>query len=341
MLRSLLSTHYYLKDESHAMNALIANKCEKEVLDSIIIIADFLNVSDSVRIEKLANKEGGLVEWYQTLSYSDQIATLTLLVAIIGCYFTASPRKLNSQIKNKELNNKNIELDNVKKELEIKKLRVELGEKIKELNDDYSKTERQLDISEDERFSELKDLCLKALQKNTKLRRKQANFYGNLINCNKVKAVGFASYDENIRPLSEEKIVVSENFGDFLLDTDEDFEVIENAKIAIISPILTKNRSKWRGYLVDHDIIIKFYMKDKGFKKDIDDKIINFKSGSTINVVLTIKTKYDEFGEEVSKTYEVETVLEYTVDSKLFERIQGINYKPNKKEKGKQQKFDF
>src|SRR4051812_43717619 len=53
-----LELHYYLRNNSHAMNAFIRNKCEAEALAAFSYIAERLGIE--LAIESVAHEEGGL-----------------------------------------------------------------------------------------------------------------------------------------------------------------------------------------------------------------------------------------------------------------------------------------
>lgn len=339
MQKHYISTHYYFDDKTHSMDAFVLNKCDKEILESILIFAEALKLKDDLKLEKLANEEGGLIDWYQALVYTDKIATAGFLVACIAAYFTVFPRKSKPSKEIETLTIKNLELDNKKKTLEISNLEeINLG--LKELNEEY-KHQEPPDLSKDKRFEELKTLFLKTLHKNIKLRRSQSNFYQKLLDYNKVQSVGFASYDAKQTVITDEKIIERKDFNNFILETSEDVEVKENVKIMIASPNLLPRKNKWRGYLIDDELNIQFSMLDKDFQNDINNGVINFANGSTIVAVLIVTTKFDEFGDETSKNYQVETVLNYSIDKTLVDTLQGKKYKFNKKQIENQQDFDF
>lgn len=57
-LAEKLELHYYLSNGSHAMDAIVRNKCETEVLAIIQEISNSLGFQ--VNIESVAYQEGGL-----------------------------------------------------------------------------------------------------------------------------------------------------------------------------------------------------------------------------------------------------------------------------------------
>lgn len=109
--------HYYLKDNSHAMNAFIRNKAEKNFLEAIKRIGELLD--NELQIETEAYQEGGLKEiiiiggltfgGYLSPSIND----------IITYFATRDTQSEELDNKIKEATLKNLELDSKKKELEI------------------------------------------------------------------------------------------------------------------------------------------------------------------------------------------------------------------------------
>ena len=112
--------HYYLKDKSHAMNAFVRNKAEKDFLEAVKRIGELLD--SELQIETEAYQEGGLIE---ILTFSGFVIDRVLnylspaLNDIITHYATRNTQSDKLDDKIKELTIKNLELDTKKKELEI------------------------------------------------------------------------------------------------------------------------------------------------------------------------------------------------------------------------------
>ena len=159
--------HYYLKDKSHAMNAFVRNKAEKDFLEAVKRIGDLLD--SELKIETEAYQEGGLIEILAivlpTLHYLSPA-----LNDIITHYATRDTQAETLDKKIKEATLQNLELDNQQKTLEIeeqieKKLNDKLVQKYisnfyKKI-DAYEKVEkigyRNLENDEDEYIVERKD----------------------------------------------------------------------------------------------------------------------------------------------------------------------------------------
>ena len=159
--------HYYLKDNSHSMNAFVRNKAEKDFLEAIKRIGGLLD--SELKIETEAYQEGGLIEILAivlpTLHYLSPA-----LNDIITHYATRDTQAETLDKKIKEATLQNLELDNQQKTLEIeeqieKKLNDKLVQKYisnfyKKI-DAYEKVEkigyRNLENDEDEYIVERKD----------------------------------------------------------------------------------------------------------------------------------------------------------------------------------------
>lgn len=159
--------HYYLKDNSHSMNAFVRNKAEKDFLEAIKRIGGLLD--SELKIETEAYQEGGLIEILAivlpTLHYLSPA-----LNDIITHYATRDTQAETLDKKIKEATLQNLELDNQQKTLGIeeqieKKLNDKLVQKYisnfyKKI-DAYEKVEkigyRNLENDEDEYIVQRKD----------------------------------------------------------------------------------------------------------------------------------------------------------------------------------------
>jgi hypothetical protein len=108
--------HYYLKDNSHAMNAFVRNKAEKDFLEAVKSIGELLD--SELKIETEAYQEGGLKEviiiggivfGFLSPSIND----------IITHYATRDTQEEALDKKINEARLTNLELDNQQKRLEL------------------------------------------------------------------------------------------------------------------------------------------------------------------------------------------------------------------------------
>lgn len=199
--------HYYLKNNSHSMNAFVRNKAEKDFLEAIRRIGELLD--SELKIETEAYQEGGLIE---ILTFSGFIIDRALnylspsLNDIITHYSTRNTQAEKLDIKIKQETLKSLKLDNTKKE-------IELQEQIdKKLND-------------------------KLTQKYI------SNFYKKIDSYEKIEKIGYRSLEHN----KEEYIVEKKDFKSFILHDDITILEDDDATIEIISPVLKEGKYNWRG----------------------------------------------------------------------------------------------
>ena len=172
--------HYYLKDNSHAMNAFVRNKAEKDFLEAVKRIGELLD--SELKIETEAYQEGGLIE---TLAFSGFVIDRVLnylspaLNDTITHYATRDTQVEALDKKIKEATLKNLELDNQQKELEI---------------------EEQID----------KKLNDKLVQKYI------SNFYKKIDSYDKVEKIGYKSVEKD----GIEYIVERKDFKNFILSSN-------------------------------------------------------------------------------------------------------------------------
>ncbi|WP_201578554.1 hypothetical protein [Psychrobacter okhotskensis] len=335
-----LETHYYFYDDSHSMDALIKNKCDKALLNLVYEVNKELGWFKNLNVEVLPSSEGGLVELFKFMATPegyDLFNTSLAFLALVSSRIPPQPRESKLDIEGKELAIEGQKIDNANKQLdnEIKKADLDnkkykkalLKAKLSEIKERDKKTE---DIKDE--VDNLKEDIYNLLIENFQIRKNLSSFYKNLIDYEKVKAIGYTPYDRIFNPITPEKKVERNSFSDFVIDLDEYEEIDENAKIYIFSPSLVSGRYKWRGLYEKEDKIIDFSMNDKEFKEYVENGTIIFKNGSTIKALLNIKIKLDISGDETSRTYSVETVLEYSHGTGYTETIQGKNYKAKRKD---------
>ena len=206
-LKTKFELHYYLKDNSHAMNAFVRNKAEKDFLEAVKRIGELLD--SELKIETEAYQEGGLIE---TLAFSGFVIDRVLnylspaLNDIITYYATRDTQAEALDKKIKEATLQNLELDNQQKKFEIEE-QIE-----KKLND-------------------------KLVQKYI------SNFYKKIDAYEKVEKIGYRSLEND----EDEYIVERKDFKNFILHDDTTMSEDEDAMIEIISPVLKEGKYNWRG----------------------------------------------------------------------------------------------
>lgn len=302
-LAEKLELHYYLSDGSHAMDALVRNKCETEVLAIIQEVSNSLGFQ--INIESVAYQEGGLKEIWQLIGRNNN--QITLLLAIIVLIFSRIPLSDHEQ---DGLTKEATKLTIEEKKLSIEKLK-------REFNDGEVKKETI-------------NAASNAIDCNLKVAARKSNFYKNLANYEKVTGIGIVPLDRDNRPTTNENFVSRSDFRKFIIFTNDlPTEIIEDAQIEIISPVLKEGNYKWKG--VYQGDAISFSMTDAEFKNSVLREEISFQHGSVIECVLNIHRKFDEVGDVVITGYSVVTVVQKTDGVTSFETGQGKRFKAHKK----------
>ena len=310
-ISSKFELHYFFNDNSHTMDAVIRNKCEKELLNIFKQVSYIFDIP--INIESEAIKEGGVKErWNLFGRNAKQITAIsTLIIAITGVVslFSASERNdlkktdLNLSIQNRQLENKILKAK-------------------------FSK----IDISS-VNIEEMKDYIVIA-NNDIKIIKYKSNYYSNLENCDKVTQINFKALDNKNKKIGDERIVKKEDFHKFILKTDDlPSEKDNEAIIEIVSPVLKKRNFKWKGIYQEEPI--SFDMKDVNFKNSVIQGY-TFKNGTFIKCVLEKSRKLDESGEIEISGYAVSRVIEISNDIETIKTPQGKKYIHKKEFKDKQ-----
>lgn len=292
--------HYFLKDGSHSMDAVVRNKCEREVIAIFFEVAR--QIGAEISLETFAHEEGGLKELWRAIGRSNN--QLVLIVAIVTLIFARFP------IVDTEMD----ALEKEAKRLEIEKLRLE----IEKLEEGEQSSERTQDVAES---------MVKKLQGNGKIAVRRSNYYRLLVDYPEVEAVGYMASAQAPKP---EQVVVRQDFALFVLSTDRlPTEVDEDALIEVFAPVLVEGGYHWRGYYMGR--AISFVMGDAQFKDAIVAREVQFRYGTKIRCVLNIHRKFDELGEVAVTGYTVATVLDQAeAGSDFVETQQGRRYRYTK-----------
>jgi hypothetical protein len=302
--------HYFFRDESHQMDAVVRHKCEGELLKIVGEISNVLHVQFNPQTE--AYIEGGLKEIW-SFAKSNQY--------ILGVFTGVLINVLSNQI------NIDRELANLQKE----SLRLEIQEK--KLNIDRLKKESE--SGDKELLSAISGDLIYILNNEYRVIRSRSDFYANLFGYHRIIKISGQQLDFNNQPVSEPEIVEREQFKNFILSTDElPKEIDESATIEVISPVLKRGKFKWRG--IYDNASIDFYMKDSDFKNSIYHQQVSFTSGVSLKCVLEITKKMNEIGEIYVSNYTVITVISYHFGEATVETRQGRSYFRNKKNRENQ-----
>lgn len=301
-----LELHYYFNDNSHTMDALIRNKCEAELLALINEVKNSLGFDFSLDAEAL--REGGLINKWKALGENQAqiqiILTIILIIIGLATLYQSKDDEIDIELK---------KLDREEKLLNIEKLKRELAE-----GNTNDKTVKESAIS---------------INNDFKILTRKSNLYKQLDSYEKITKLGINALTIDDKPIQPEKIIPKADFYKYILSTNDlPVEVVEDAEIEIISPVLREGKYKWKGIYQDEPI--SFHMADTEFKNDVLSKKVSFQHGTIILCVLKICRELDETGEIVVKAvngYTVNTVISKIDDEKISETSQGRRYKLSKK----------
>lgn len=295
---NVLEIHYWLQNDSHTMDAIVENKCEREILEIIKEIANIYSIE--IRIETEPTAEGGLKKWLTIISKEENAKakiTTTIIVALLTVLLTTPIAKVTEKIIDKLFEDTELQdLEKEKLKLEIEKLKDEAEVRNQQVNN------------------------------NSLIKKRKSNFYETLDQYSKITKVSFVSTSENKIKLSDEKTVHKNEFKNFVLVND-DLEPIEleSEVIEIIAPVLKKGKYKWIGYY--NGDIISFNMQSNEFKILVQKGEIEFKNGSSINCSLNIRKKIDNEGLEKVVGYDVVRVNHYFQNDKPVETSEGKKHR--------------
>lgn len=312
-----LEVHYYLANEEHSMDAIVRNKCEAELLAIFKEVCATFDID--LPVETLAYQEGGLKEIWKFLGENGvqiqtTLAIFTLVLTIAGIVLSRIPvSDMEKDQREKELAKLSIE----EKKLSIEEKRLAI-QKLKN------------EMASGEVAAETINQGARAAAQNLKVHARKSNFYKLLDQYEKVTGVAFSPLGQDDQPVAKERFVPRADFKNHILLTNElPVEAVENAIIDIISPVLKGGNYHWKG--VYQGKPINFAMTDTEFKNSVLRKDVSFQHGSSIECVLQVSRKLDEFGEVIITGYSVPTVIQKVDGEQKFETSQGRRYKAHKK----------
>lgn len=298
-----LELHYYLKNNSHQINALVRNRCEAELLAIIYEVAVVLDIEATVIAEAI--KEGGFREFWQLIK--GNASALTVILIVVQILITTAPLVLESE--KEELENELNRLQIEEAKLNIEKLRIEI-----------KKSEPNLQTAAK---------ATAHLSQNLKIIKRKSNFYSILGTYLDVSQVGFNVLNNNFTSVRDERNVLRKDFQKFVLRSNKLKAEELEADIEIVSPVLKEGRYKWKG--IYEDQLINFDMLDLAFRDMVLMDNIPFQHGSSILGVLRISRELDEVGDVKTTGYAVTTVIEKKDYSSTYETQQGKSYRQAKK----------
>lgn len=290
---SKLQFHYWFSDKTHTMDALVYNKCERELLELTRAVSKLCGVS--IKMETEPSGKGGLKTWLTLLPKTPR-KTPALKVALVqvgvALQLTAPSNNISESI--------DALLANLLADQEGEELPRELREQA---------------------ITQLRQECLRLqpyLEQNSVVRKRKSNFYTLLQKYSKVKSFSVALADDGRKPIAAEQQVMREAFKAFTIKSNAVApQLIEQAQVEIISPVLVKGNHKWRGMYQGGPI--SFVMKSDDFMTMVQSGKVEFKSGSSISCRLQIEKRMNSVGVERIVGYTILGVHSYTENGKTTE----------------------
>ncbi len=289
--------HYLFSDKTHTMDALVHNKCERELLELTKMIAKICGHTIQMEIEP--SGKGGLKSWLTLTDRSPKktsAAKMVLLNTLVAASVVTPHHTSTHEITNTLF-------DSIL--AEIQRNEVEHEHRTKEI------------------------ILLKAeaanliplLDQNTVIKKRRSNFYDLLRKYQKVKSISITLTDDSKKLITEEQFVIRDAFKSFIINSDKvAAQVVENAQIEIISPVLVSGRHKWKGMY--NGVAISFTMKSDDFMSMVQSGKVEFKSGSTITCTLEMEKKINGVGIERIMGYNILAVGGYSESGKTIETVE-------------------
>lgn len=300
---SKLEIHYFLKDCSHSMDAIVRNKCEAEFLAIAYELIEELGFDITLNAEAL--KEGGIRDVWNFLGRNN--AQIALIISVISLVYSLYPKTDSELI---SLQKEDLRLSIKERELIISKLSKEL----------YHDKVTQDSV----------ESVVKLANHNYKIITRRSNFYKTLSKYENVEQIGISTLNNHNRYITKEQVVPQKDFSQFVLPTHKLKAITdEDAVIEIVAPVLRNGKTKWRGIYQNEPI--SFSMNDSIFKGEVLAGSIAFDSGSAIKCILEIERELNELGEIIVSKYKVLRVLDRIDSGNIKETLSGKHYRYQKK----------
>ena len=315
--------HYYFTDQEHRIDAFVQNRCEHELLTLMKELTKYFEFEFLIETE--LTQSGGIRKFFKikpnNLSKKDKkqidVAVRTAICTALITSFLINP------------------------------LSIPVTKIVSNLMDRIFEDKELAEIEKEKAKEELKSLKLDNIKKqqeiesNAQLRISRSNFYEILNEYERLDSVEFLEEDEQKNRAIVYQRIPQIDFEKYIIqqDTLED-EIVENAMVAIVSPVLSKKTKniKWRGYY--NGELIPLIMKSEEFVTSVDEGLIEFKNGFIINCNLRIEREKKKDDDE-KRRYIVTEVISYIINEKVFETMEGKRYKQTKKDEADTQYLPF
>ncbi len=297
-----LELHYWFSDKSHTMDALVYNKCERELLEITKTIASLCGVS--IKLETEPSARGGLKSWLTINAKSEKKTSPAKITMVTTLVAASLVTPLNASVGHAAM---------------------QLIDKAGEGKEFTEEQREQLRQEIDNLKMELSSKIISVDQSNV-LKKRRSNFYDQLTKYQKVKMISLTVDDVSKKPICEEQFVARDAFKSFVLVSGQLApEVLEHVPIEIISPVLGLGKFKWKGNY--NGSPISFSMKSEEFMGLVQSGKVEFKNGTTISCTLEIEKKMNSEGMEKITSYNILRVATYFENGKAVETTEGKQHK--------------
>lgn len=286
------------------MDAFVRHKCETEILN----IAKDLIASFGFNIHILSDvaTAGGIIESWKLQGNNEH--EVTLIAAIISQLLIKTPPTIKALEK--------IHKENLKQEAKGKRTTVS---KIKE------------QLIEGQKVNILLPTAIAYFEADFKLIKHKSNFYQLLLKYLPAEKISTNLFFDDAAT-GNDAFVERADFHKYILTTNKlPDQVIENAVIEVVSPVLKSGTYKWKG--IYNEKAVGFTMKDEEYLKSVIKREVSFQSGFSFQCILKVSRIIDDFGKIRLRNYTVVTVLgKMQDDNKVVETEQGKRYKKVKED---------
>ena len=118
-IASKFELHYYLDNNSHAMDAIVKNKCEAEIIAVAYEAISIIGLDLSIDVEAI--QQGGIKDVWRVLGENN--AQIALIIYVIAILLSQAP---NIDTEFEELKKEDVKLSIEERKLRIEKLNNEL-----------------------------------------------------------------------------------------------------------------------------------------------------------------------------------------------------------------------
>lgn len=299
-----IELHYYLGNESHLIDAFVRHKCATEILT---IAKDLINAFGfNIAVLSDVPTQGGFIENWKLAGENED--ELTLVASVISLVLSKVPPSNKALEK---MQKENLKLETKEKRSTIDRLKDELADGKKITNT-------------------LIQTAAAFFEADFKLIKHKSNFYLALQKYNAVEKISTNIFFDNT-PIGKDRIVERQDFHRFILSSNKlPEQIIENAVIEVVSPVLKSGKYKWKG--IYNEKAVGFTMKDEDYLKSVIKKEVSFQSGFSFQCILKINRVINDFGVIQVRNYTVLTVLGKMHGNAVIETEQGKRFKRTKED---------